>query len=105
MGDVQLTGFGHFDDFVVRDDGHRVAIGIETNAFVRYIVDHNRIQRLCGEFLPSALQDILGFRRESDDELRCFLAREFGKDINRRLEIESERALRLIFCAACNLGL
>ena len=46
MSNVLLAGFRYFDDFVVRDDGDRVAIGIETNAFVRYIVDHNRIQRL-----------------------------------------------------------
>ena len=46
LGNFPLGGFGDFDDFVAADDGDRVAIGIEADAFAGNVVDHDGIEIL-----------------------------------------------------------
>ena len=49
--DFPLRGFRHFDHFVLGEDSHGVAVGIEAHAFTRHVVDHNGVQRFRHELL------------------------------------------------------
>ena len=44
LGYFPLCGFGNFYDFIVGDDGDRVAIGVETYAFTRDVIDYDGVE-------------------------------------------------------------
>src|SRR5580704_16500421 len=64
-----LGGLGHFDDFVVSNDGDLVAVRIEADAFARDIVDYNGVELLGRELLTGVFEDVLGFCGKADDNL------------------------------------
>ena len=44
LGDFPLGGLGDFDDLVVSNDRHFVALGIEADAFAGYVVHYDAIE-------------------------------------------------------------
>ena len=42
--DLPFRRFGHVDDFVTGNNGDGVAVGIESNALARDIIDDNRVE-------------------------------------------------------------
>ena len=43
LGDFPFCGFGDFDNIMVSDDRHGVAVGVEADAFVGDVVHDDRV--------------------------------------------------------------
>ena len=99
LGYFPLCGFGDFDDLVAADDRHRVAVGIETDAFARDVVDYDGVEIFRDQFLAGILEDVLGFGGEAYDELCRFLERELFQNVGRGFEFEGHGAFALDFLA------
>src|ERR1700688_5124242 len=50
---------GNLHDFVVRDDGYLIAIGVESDPFASNIVHYDGVELLGGKLLPGVFQNIL----------------------------------------------
>ena len=50
------------------EEGCRVAVGVEADAWTADVIQHQRIGTLSQQFVAAVLQVVFGFRRETDDE-------------------------------------
>jgi hypothetical protein len=91
LGHFPLRGLRDFDDLVVSNDGHFIAIGIEADAFAGDVVDHDGVELLGCELLAGVFQSILSFCGETDDDLRLLAERNFLEDVRGRFELKRER--------------
>ena len=69
LGYFPLRGFGDFDHIVARNDCYGVAVGVEADAFARDIIDDNRIQIFCEQFLASVFQNVFRLGGEPNNDL------------------------------------
>ena len=99
-----LGSFWNFDDLVVSDDGHFVALGVESDAFARNIVDHDRVEVLGCELLAGVFEDILSFCGKPNDNLRLPAQRNFLENVCRRFEFERESDLCVLFSAETQIS-
>jgi len=95
LSHIPFGGFGNFDYFVVGDDSDGIAVGVEAYAFAGNVVDDDSVNGFRGQFLAGVLQDILRFGSEADDELVLLVSSQFGQDVRRRLQFQSQRAFAL----------
>ena len=86
-----LRGLGNFDDLVVSDDGHFIAIGVEADAFAGNVVDHDGVEMFGCELLAGVFEDVLSFGSEADDNLRLLAERNFLENVGGRFEFERDR--------------
>src|ERR1700733_7277550 len=83
-----FAGYGHVNYFLMSQDGHGVAIRVETHTFMRDIVHYDGVERF-GEQLPAGvLQDIFAFGGETHNDLRLPVVNELGQDVCGRLELD-----------------
>ena len=72
LGDFPLRGFGDFDYFVAGDDGDRIAVGVETDAFAGNIVDDDGVKIFADQLLAGVFQHVFGLGGEAHDESAKF---------------------------------
>ena len=81
-----LRSLWHFGDLIVRDDGDFIAIGVETDAFAGYVVDHNGVKVLSYELLTGVFEHVLGLRGEANDNLRLLARGDFFENVSGRFQ-------------------
>ena len=114
LGYLPLGSFGNFDDFVVGDDGDRVAIGVEADAFAGDVVDDDGVEGFGGQFLAGVFENVFGFGGKADHDgevgirrisrVRFFVLRDFGEDVGGWFEFERGRPFALDFLLGGNSG-
>jgi hypothetical protein len=81
-----LRGLGDLDDLVVGNDRHFIAVRVETDTFAGDVVDHDSIEVFGREFLTGVLEDVLGLRSETNNNLRLFAERNLLENVGCRFE-------------------
>ena len=62
-----FRGFGNFHNFVMTDDGDRVAVGVKAYALAGNVVYYDGVERLGRQLLAGVFQDVLRFSGKADD--------------------------------------
>ena len=87
---------------VAREQCDDVGLCVEARAVLREVVGDDGVEVLAQEFVARVLDDVVGLRREADDEQTVAArTRDFGEYVGRRFERESERRRRLLYLAFC----
>src|ERR1700730_9395079 len=91
LRDFPLRGFGNINDLIVGNDRHRIALGIEADAFAGYVIDDDCIELFSGELLAGVFEEVFRFRGEAYDDLRLLARGKFFKNVCRGFEFERHR--------------
>src|ERR1700733_13403719 len=91
LRDFPLCSFWDFDDLVVGDDGHFIAVGVKTDALASNVVYDDGIDVLGSELLAGVFEDIFGLGGEANNDLRLFAQRYFFQNVRGGFKLESER--------------
>src|SRR5947209_2545859 len=104
LGDFPLRGFWDFHDFIPGNDGNGIAIGVESYALARHIIDDDGVEILCDELPARVLQNIFSFGRKAHKDLSSLFRRNFSQDVGSGLQFQGHRTITFNFVASGRFG-
>src|SRR5436305_3308200 len=104
LGDFPLRGFWDFHDFIPGNDGNGIAIGVESYALARDIIDDDGVEILSDELPARVLQNIFSFGGKAHKDLSSLLAELSRKMSGVASSSKVIGASRLILWPAADLG-